>query len=223
MIPDRRGLLIASLPRNDPALARAARDAGADLIKCHVNVSHRAAGTRFGSLAEEEGRLREILSLGLPVGLVPGEEAMVGRDEVARLHEMGFAFLDAYLDALPLYLYESGIEVVPAYRAGTPIRRLAALAHLPGSWLEAPVVAPDGYGREPVADDLLRLAEVGRASGRRLIVPTQRRMAPDHLPRYFALPEVWAIMIGAVVTGSSAESLAGATAAFRAALDRLFA
>ena len=69
---DRRGLLIVSLPRNDRDLARAAIDSGADLLKVHVNVHHRASGTAFGSLQEEMDRLNAILDLHVPTGLVVG-------------------------------------------------------------------------------------------------------------------------------------------------------
>ncbi|MDR7555547.1 MAG: hypothetical protein QN157_08070 [Armatimonadota bacterium] len=219
-IPDRRGLLIVSLPRNDLALARAAVTAGADLLKVHVNVDHRAARVRFGSLDDEWPRLETILGLGVPTGLVPGEEQMVTREEVPRLRR--FAFLDAYITRLPLFLYEVGVPVVPAVPHDYPVAAYGAIAALPGEWLEAALVPPDGYGAEPVADDLVALARLGQATGRRLIVPSQRRMRPEDLPRYFAVPHVWAVMIGAVVTGRTPRALGQATEAFRRGLDALF-
>jgi hypothetical protein len=215
----RRGLLIVSLPRNDAALARAAASAGADLLKVHINVHHRASGTRFGSLDEEEAALQEILAVGLPTGLVPGEDEMVSPDEVGRLRR--FAFLDAYVTRLPLFLYDAGVPVIPAIPHDYPPEALGSLAALPGEWLEAALVAPDGYGRHPAAGDLVALARLGASARRRMIVPTQRRVRPEDLPRYFAIPQVWAIMIGAVVTGRAARGVGRATEAFRRALDAL--
>lgn len=217
----RRGLLIVSLPRNDVELARAAANAGADLFKTHVNVRHRASGTKFGSLDEEEERLAEILGLGLPTGLVPGEDAMVTPDQIPRLRR--FAFLDAYVTRLPLFLYDVGVPVIPAVPHDYPAAALGSLIALPGEWLEAALVPPDGYGRDPVADDLVALAHLGAVTRRRLIVPTQRRLRPEDLPRYFGIPQVWAVMIGAVVTGRTARGIGRATEAFRRALDALFA
>ena len=52
----RSGVLIASLPRNDPELARAALAGGADVLKVHLNVTHNASGVRFGSLCRSEER-----------------------------------------------------------------------------------------------------------------------------------------------------------------------
>jgi hypothetical protein len=216
----RRGLLIVSLPRNDVALARAAAAAGADLLKVHVNVRHRASGTRFGTLDEEEEHLEEILAVGPPVGLVPGEDAMVTRDELPRLRR--FAFLDAYITRLPLFLYDVGVPVVPAIPHDYPPTAFGAITALPGEWLEAALVPPKGYGAEPMADDLVALARLGVYTNRRLIVPSQRRLRPEHLQRYFGVPHVWAVMIGVVVAGRTPRTMGRATEAFRRAMDGVF-
>ncbi len=218
---DRRGLLIVSLPRNDLDLARAAMTGGADLLKLHVNVHHRASGTIFGSVREELDRLEAILDLGTPTGLVPGEEKMVSREELPLLRR--FAFLDAYITHLPLYLYGAGVPVVPAVPHDFPLEVLSFLRSLPGGWVEAALVASDEYGRPPQTDDFPALARVGDVTGRRLIVPTQRRIHPDDLGRYFDIPAVGAIMIGAVVTGLDPTGVESTTRAFRRSLSRLFA
>ncbi len=217
----RRGLLVVSLPRNDPELAQAAIDGGADLLKAHVNVHHRAAGTVFGSLSEEMDRLNAILELGLPTGLVPGEERMVTPGELPLLRR--FAFLDAYLTHLPLYLYAAGVPVVPAIPHDYPVEALTFLRRLPGEWAEAALVPPQGYGRPPAEEDFAALVRAAEASGRRLIVPTQRRIRPEDLEHYFALPAVWAVMIGAVVTGADPGGIRSTTLAFRRRLERIFA
>jgi len=221
MIPDRRPLLIVSLPRNDVALARAARDGGADALKVHVNVRHLASGTRFGTLAEERPRLEPILALGLPTGLVPGEEQMIARDEVAAIRSMGFAFLDAFVDAIRPYLYEAGIPVVPALPHSADDADVTRARDLPGAWVEAGVVPAAGYGRPPDDADFTAYRRVGAVTGKRLIVPTQRRITPGDVPRYFEVPQVSALMIGVIVTGSDAGALGRATARFRRALDRI--
>ncbi len=214
-----RGLLIVSLPRNDLALARAAIDGGADLLKVHVNVHHRASGTTFGPLLAELPHLDAILNLGTPAGLVPGEEMMVTREEMPLLRR--FAFLDAYVTHLPLYLYAAGIPVIPAVPHDYPPDALPSLRTLPGEWAEAALVSPDGYGRPPTAGDLLALARVGELTGRRLIVPTQRSIDPEDLPRYFEIPAVWAVMIGAIVTGATPEGVRAAARAFRRRLEQI--
>src|SRR3989304_1109183 len=95
----------------------------------------RASGTVFGPLQEEMDRLDAILDLGVPTGLVVGEERMVSRVELPLLRR--FAFLDAYLTNLPLYLYAAGVPVVPAIPHDYPAGALSFLRALPGEWAEA--------------------------------------------------------------------------------------
>lgn len=221
-IPDRRGLLIVSLPQNDMALAEVARAAGADVLKVHINVRHLASGTAFGSLSAERQRLAEILATGLPTGLVPGEEQMVAPQEMFEIKQMGFAFLDVFVDAIRPYLYDAGILVVPALPHTADREFLIRARDLPGDWIEAAVVATEGYGKPPQDADFDALRAVGATTRKKMIVPTQRRVAPSDLARYFEIPQVAAIMIGAIVTGSDAVSLGRATGGFRRELDRLF-
>jgi hypothetical protein len=221
VIPDRRPLLIVSLPRNDVALARAARDAGADALKVHVNVRHLASGTAFGSLAEERPGLQQVLEVGLPTGLVPGDEVMVTPQDVPVIRAMGFAFLDVFVPCIKSYLYDAGIPVVPALPHSTHDRHLLAARALPGQWVEAAVIPPGGYRRPPADSDFEAVRRVGEATGKRLIVPTQRAVRPADVGRYFEIPQVWALMIGVVVTGTGPDTVAITTAAFRRALDRL--
>ena len=221
MIPERRPLLIVSLPRNDPALARAATDGGADVLKVHVNVRHMASGTVFGTLAQERPHLEQILALGLPTGLVPGEAQMLTPEEMPEIRRMGFAFLDAFIDTIRPHLYDAGIPVVPALPHSSDERYLAQARDLPGKWVEAAVVAPEGYGRPPEQADFAALRRVGEVTRKRLIVPTQRRIGRDDVARYFEIPQVIALMIGAIVTGLEPDTLGRAAADFRSALDRI--
>lgn len=220
-ISNKRKLLIVSLPRNDVELAKAAKDAGADMLKVHLNVTHFTSGTKFGNLREEGKKLEGILAVGLPVGLVPGQDEMIGREEIPLLRAMGFCFLDAYVFALRSYLYDAGLPVVPALYPDFAPALLPHLKALPGEWLEAAIVPQDGYGEDLMAEDLVRLDLVGHWSNRKLIVPSQRKLRPEDLCHLFRIPYIYAIMIGAVVTGSTIHQLSKTTADFRRSLDKL--
>jgi len=221
MIPDRRPLLIVSLPRNDVTLAVAAKESGAHVLKVHVNVRHLASGTVFGSLTEERPQLERILALGLPTGLVPGEEQMIAPEEISDIRRMGFAFLDAFIDTIRAYFYEADIPVVPALPHTSDEEYVRRARGLPGEWVEAAVVPPTGYGQPPEQSDFDALRRVGEETGKHLIVPTQRRVTLAEVPKYFEIPQVRALMIGAVVTGITPAGIAAATTAFRHAIDRL--
>lgn len=70
--------LIASIPQNNYELAKAAWEAGADAIKVHINIWHRASGNSFGSLEENREVFEKILKDSpVPVGIVAGENAFV--------------------------------------------------------------------------------------------------------------------------------------------------
>jgi len=218
-ITDRRGLLMVSLPKNEVKLARAAKDAGADLLKVHVNVFHQAAGARFGTLQQERGALEAILSIGLPVGVTIGEEEIVGRRELQDLKRLGFAFIEAYIHMLRPYHYEIGLPVVPALYPQFAPELLPYLKTLPGEWLEAGVLPKEEYGKELRIEDLLRLGMIGQMTDRRLIIPSQRKLRTDDLPFLFEIPYVYAVLIGTVVTGNTSEGIFRATSEFREKLD----
>ena len=84
MLTDNRFSVIAALPRNDLALAEAALEGGAQAVKVHCNVWHRASGNTFGTFEENRTFLRELIALcgDVPVGLVPGgEDAYINEEE----------------------------------------------------------------------------------------------------------------------------------------------
>lgn len=74
MIETNKFSLVVSLPSNKLELAQAALDGGAQAVKVHCNVWHRASGHTFGTYAENREFLRQLIKLcgDVPVGLVPG-------------------------------------------------------------------------------------------------------------------------------------------------------
>ena len=110
MLTDNRFSVIAALPRNDLALAEAALEGGAQAVKVHCNVWHRASGNTFGTFAENRTFLRELIALcgDVPVGLVPGgEDAYINEEERLELEEMGLSFFSSYAQYVPCHMMES--------------------------------------------------------------------------------------------------------------------
>jgi hypothetical protein len=215
-----RPALLVSLPRNDQVLASAAIDAGADGIKTHVNVHHRASGTSFGSVAEERAELERILELGRPTGLVVGGENEVHRNEIETARAMGFAFFDVYLSHAPAW-YVDACAAVPAVVAvsnADPADRVRVLDRLGYSAVEASLAAPAEYGTPLRADRLADYAALAQHAPLPLIIPSQHALSPDDVPSLVAAGAD-AILIGAVVTGTAPDRIAEVTAAFRHAID----
>lgn len=215
--------LLVSLPRNDPALARAAAEAGADALKVHINVHHDASGTHFGSFDGERPALEAILgAVGIPVGLMVGAEMVATPQEVERAREMGFDFVDAFAHHMPAWILGvKDLARMAAIDAGYDSEAIAGLEAAGANLIEAAIIPHEGYGRPLSLGDLAAYRRVRRATGLPIVVPTQRRITPDDLPALVQQMGVQAVMIGAIVTGNEAAGIAEATSAFRRALDAL--
>ncbi len=224
-LSDRRGQLVVSLPVNDVEFAKVALDAGADVVKVHLNLRH-MSGHEFGTFDDNVAEFEKIIALGAPVGLVPGaSDAMITKDELDRALAMGICFVNADFAAAPAFMADPEVPFVPsgggAFGTANYLHGVRALRDAPGDWMEASGVPLEGHRKPLVVQDLYALRETGRISERRLIVPSVRQLVPSDVPRLFDIPQVWAVMIGAYVTGMTVESLSEAVTAFRAAFDEL--
>ncbi len=213
--------LIVSIPTNTVEAALAAQDGGADAVKVHCNVTHHATGVTFGTLDEEEPRLRAILeAIDIPAGLVPGEtlDLDVGYFEKAR--DMGFTTMDAYAQFWPAIVYKvEGLELAAAFDSSYSWEEMRALDSLPWVDIVEPSVVPvEEYGRLLSLRDVAAYRALIEMLDKPVIIPTQRRIRTDDIP---ALLSVGAknLMIGAVVTGKKPEDVERVTREFRQALD----
>ena len=217
-----RPALFVSLPHNDVALAQAALEGGADGLKVHLNVIHHASGTHFGSWAEEEPAIREILALGAPVGMVPGtREWTITPREAREIEAAGVDFLDAYIQDMPMMVAETVSTVaLMAALSWQDEKSGWSLGALEGrcSLLEASLVHPDGYGEPLAPHDLAAYRDIAaRWPDLPAIVPTQRALLPKETEKVLATG-MRGLLIGAIVTGVTAEGIQRATAEFRQAM-----
>ncbi len=216
--------LLVSLPRNEPELARAALDAGADGLKVHIGLEHFASGLSTGSLDQEEDAIRQIVALGAPVGIVPGVgEAMADREEMLRLAEIGIDFFDLYATDMPAWMLRM---------SDCPMSVMIAFSDTCWPWalvedtqgdtrpdlIEASIVAHDDYGTPLTAADVSSYAEIARRAPQPVIVPTQKSVRPDEVGALIDTG-VAGLLIGAIVTGAEVDTLAAATEEFRASID----
>lgn len=215
-------ILIVSLPENSPDLARAAMDGGADALKVHINITHAAAGTKFGTLEEERRALERILSdASVPVGIVPGEKVVPNEKRMAEIRKMGFDFFDVKLKHMTdCMLRMKGISRVAAVDRDHPIDRLMELKAMGIDAVEAAIVATSEYGTDLNVSDLQSYITMAISAGVPVIIPTQRSIKVSEVP-IIADTGAKALMIGAIVTGKTASSIKKATMAYRAAVDDL--
>lgn len=215
--------LIVSLPGNDLALARAAWEEGADALKVHYNVGHRASGNHFGPLDEYTEVFRTIRSqFGGPFGVVPsGSIEGTRREDVERLAGMGFDFYSIYAHHLPsMMLSDLGLESTFAINDEYDASLVASAAHFGFTALEASIVPGKEYGTPLCFTDVLRYRQLVLQAGVPVLVPSQRKLVPEDVP-VLHHSGIKAIMLGAMVTGKTEDELRRAVSSFRNAIDRL--
>ena len=226
MLRDKKFSLLVSLPANDLKLAQAALEGGADAIKVHCNVWHRASGHTFGTYDENKEFLRQLIRLcgDTPVGLMPGtSEAFIKEADRLELEEMGVSYVSAYSHHLPCFMMETekltnAVAIDLTYSNDT----LDAVRDSDIEVLEASIVKGEDYGKELYYADILRYAQIAAKCGKPCVVPTQKKIKPSEVKHLYRAG-CKAIMIGAVVIGQdpSPGELRAVTAAFRQAVDAL--
>ncbi|MDR0399979.1 MAG: hypothetical protein LBH51_03465 [Treponema sp.] len=215
---EKRFALIASLPANDPLLAAAAWDRGADAVKIHINVKHRAGGLQFGTFDEERSRLEEILARAPgPVGIMLGADPAAASADLEKVLAAGFDFVSIYGHHAPVRLLEAGITRMLAADGSYGPDMIRALASL-GDIFEASIVPPEHYGEPLNLRDLAAYKNITAALDIPVVVPTQKRIAAGEAARLYEAG-VSAIMIGAISAGKSPGEFGRVTGEFRKAMD----
>lgn len=214
--------LFVSLPANDAELARAAVRAGADGLKVHINVDHRASGNRFGPLAEYAETFAEIRSLFEgPLGIVPGGSAeAVQAEEIRALPGMGIDFYSIYAWHLPVYMLKSpGLARTCAVDDRFDLSLLESAAALGIEAIEASIVPGAEYGSPLCLADLLKYRRVAERAKLPVIVPSQRKIGPQDVPGLIDCG-VKVLLVGAVAVGTTAESIGRSVSLLREAIDK---
>lgn len=214
--------LYVSLPANDPGLAQAALAEGADGLKVHINVSHRASGSHFGPLSEYREPFARIRSMfDGPLGIVPGGSAdSFQEDEIEALPGLGFDFTSIYAFHMPSFLLRfPKLSRTFAIDSGFDLRLLENAGSFGVEALEASVVPGEEYGSPLSFADLLKYRWLVRHSGLPVIVPSQRKIVPADVPALID-SGIRVLLIGAVVTGKDADGIRRAVAELRNEIDR---
>ncbi|WP_256760988.1 hypothetical protein [Cohnella sp. WQ 127256] len=215
--------LIISLPANDIGLAKAALEEGADGLKVHYNVGHRASGNHFGQLDEYVATFNSIREqFDGPLGVVPtGSIEEARREDIERLAPMGFDFYSIYAHHLPSFmLHGTGLEKTFAINDQYDLSLLPSARHYGFTALEASVVPGSEYGTPLSFADVLKYRYLVEQAQMPVLIPSQRKLVPDDI-RVLSDTGIKAILLGAIVVGKEEEQLRRAVAEFRNAIDRL--
>lgn len=204
MLQSNKLTLVASLPANRLEMASGALEGGAQAIKVHINVWHRASGHTFGSFQDNKEFLKELVKMcgKVPVGLVPGtDEAFVSRDEMLEMEQLGLDFFSSYANHLPCYMMESTLlDKMAAIDSSYNQNTLDGLVGSGIDVLECSIQAGENYGKPLVFGDVIRYRDISAKSPVPTLIPTQKHICPSDIQHLHAAG-CKAVMVGAVVLG----------------------
>lgn len=220
MLQKNKFSLIVSLPSNDIELARTAIKNGADAIKAHVNLSHRASGNSFGTIEENREFLTQLMEeFDGPIGIVPGDNIeKINPADIQLLEEMGISYFSIYAHDCPTFLLQSKLEKTVATNHTYRLEELKQLDKVGIQAFEASIIKGEEYGTPLNVSDLVTYAAIAETVSVPVIIPTQRKVVPEDLPALYQTG-VKAVMTGAVSIGKEKESIGKTIRAFRAAMD----
>jgi hypothetical protein len=215
--------LIVSLPENRFDIAKAAIQTGVDAVKLHVNVNHRASGNVFKSVesyVEEFRSIRDEFSG--PLGIVPGGSFNdISQSEMEQLISLGFNFYSIYAHNKPSWMLGlDNIEKTFAISSHYLLNQLGKVKHLGVTALEASIIPGVEYGTPLTFKDVLAYNWLVQNVDVPVLVPSQRKLVPSDIP-ILANAGVKAVMLGAIVTGNTEESIQQAISNFRNEIDSL--
>lgn len=215
--------LIVSIPQNKYEFAKAAWENGADAIKVHINVWHRASKNTFGTLEDNMEVFTRILKDSpVPVGIVVGEDTYVAEEQIEKVIKMGFDFVSLYGHHTPPTLINNDkINNFFAVNYTYPFEEIIAIGNSGfADFLELSICNPESYGERLNARDICRYKYLTSQVNIPTVVPTQHKVVASDIP-VLAKTGISAIMIGAIAFGQDVDEIARVCKEFRTEIDKL--
>lgn len=199
-------LLVVSLPENTFEYAQKAVESGADGVKLHINVQHRATKKVHSAWKEVKEVVKAIhAKLDCHIGMVPGAQLMATKDEINDMKRSGVSFLDVYVDFAPLYLLESNLFKILALNHTYHLQTVEDLTSVGADAVEVSIVKPEQYHKNLTAIDLLSYSQILKRTQLPAFVPTEKMIKLEEIERLFHMGFT-GMIIGPVVTGTDMET-----------------
>ncbi|MCM3740589.1 hypothetical protein M3210_09930 [Oceanobacillus luteolus] len=215
--------IIVSLPENKLELAEAAIEAGADALKFHIQVDHRASGNRFLGLEEYRDVFTTVREkFAGPIGIVIGDDIeTVNETDLHSLKEVGFDYYSLYAKHISskLLVQDQLAQTVAVDNEFDPTHA-KALEVLDVKALEISVVKGENYGTPLHLEDIVSYINYRKNTDLPLIVPSQKKLVPTDL-KVLRDIGINAVMLGAVTIGATKESIHQSISEFKAFLANL--
>ncbi|MBO1001902.1 hypothetical protein [Pseudogracilibacillus auburnensis] len=201
--------IIVSLPENRVDLAKAAIDAGADALKFHINVNHRASGNEFKNVDHYIDVFTEIRELyDGPLGLVLSDDVnKVNQLDLKKLKNIGFTYFSLYAkDITSKLLLQKELEQTVAVDDLFQPDHVKAIEHFDMKAVELSVVKKEDYGKPLNFEDITLYRNYREKTDLPIIIPSQKRLVPEDLDILHQIG-VQSVMLGAVTIGTTEKSI----------------
>ncbi len=147
--------LIVELSKNDPELAQASQESGADGVL--LQILSQKQNYIIGSLEEESENIKSILEkVSIKKGILLGDVRSVNREEWDQIKNFNFDFMVVYPATAPIFLLETGIPMFVSVQPGLPIDYYRALSNIPS--VEGFIYGPSTQNRLDSSFNLVDLA-----------------------------------------------------------------
>lgn len=207
ILSSERPAVFVSLARNEPELAEAAAAAGADGLKVHLNVFHRASENEFGDVEAERAAIEAIADTGLPVGVVPGQDLATVERTLPRLADLPVSFVDTYAHHLPATV--ASLTELPFWVAPSEGYELTEIVRLPvtgADLVELSVVPKERYGERISARDIATYDWLASEIDAPVMLPSQLEITPAD-GRTMIEHGITNFLLGVVVTGDEPDGV----------------
>lgn len=223
LLEEKKMTLIVSLPENNLELAKAALSEGADAVKMHVNVEHRASGNKFHSTEAYMEVFQQIRAeYSGPLGIVPGGSFQdIQQSEMNLLTQIGFDYFSIYANHMPSWMMKlNTIEKTFAIPANYSHDKLGLVNRLGITALEASIIPGEEYGSPLTFQDILTYGSLVDKMDVPVLIPSQRSLVEDDLSLLHQVG-VKGVMLGAIVVGQTVESIKEKVSSFKNAMDKI--
>jgi len=198
----RKKLLVVSLPENTFEYAKIAAESGADAVKLHINVQHRATKKIHSTWLNVKKVVQEIhAELDCYIGMVPGAEVMATEEDLTSMKDSGVSFLDVYVDFAPLYLLKSELFKILALNNTYNLNTVEDLSSIGADSVEVSIVEPELYHKNLSAMDILNYRQILKRTNLPAFVPTEKHIKTTEIKELFNMG-FSGMIIGTVVTGT---------------------
>lgn len=201
--------IIVSLPENRIDLAQSAIDAGADGLKFHINVAHRASGNEFKELDYYLDVFKEVRKkFSGPIGIVPGDDIQkVSNEDIGNLRQVGFNYFSLYAKDIPSkMLLQNELDKTVAVDDQFSPAKIHAIEFFGLQAIELSIVKKENYGKRLNFEDIVSYKAYRDNTNLPLVVASQKKLIPEDLSILNDIG-INAVMLGAMTIGKTSESI----------------